>query len=319
MKTLENIKKQHNAMEYLFQNIPLQIYKSDDVVEGIVIGKRRGALYMDIENTTGIVFGKHFNEARDIIKDLRIGDKITAKIIGLEIAVDYAVLSIKQASEEVVFRGIEEYKNKREQIKANVVDANKGGLILEWNSLKGFLPASNLKPEHYPRVEDGDKNKIMEELKKLVGLVLDVIILDINQKEKSLIFSEKNLKDGEGNNFGARYKAGDIIETEVTGVVDFGIFVKIDSGFEGLVHISELDWSLIENPRDLFKMGDKIKVKVLDAQDNKISLSVKALKEDPWEEVKQTYHKGDIVSGVVIRFNKHGALISIKEGVAGLT
>jgi small subunit ribosomal protein S1 len=104
----------------------------------------------------------------------------------------------------------------------------------------------------------------------------------------------------------------------VTGIVDFGVFVKLEDGLEGLVHISEIDWALVENPRMLYRVGDKVKVKIIEIKEGKISLSIKALKENPWTAAENKYHKDDQVQAVVIKFNKHGALASIEEGVAGL-
>ena len=115
-----------------------------------------------------------------------------------------------------------------------------------------------------------------------------------------------------------KYQVGDILDGEVTGVVDFGVFVKVQNDIEGLVHISEIDWSLVENPRQHYSVGDTVKVKVIEVKDGKISLSIKALKENPWVEAGKKYKKGDVVNGVVIKHNKHGALASIEEGVAGL-
>ena len=111
---------------------------------------------------------------------------------------------------------------------------------------------------------------------------------------------------------------GDEVEGTVTGVVEFGIFIKLEDGVEGLVHKSEIDWGLVEDPRSMFKVGDSIRAKVIEIKDGKISLSIKALKENPWKEFEGKLKKGDIIKGVVIKYNKHGALVSIKEGVAGL-
>ena len=115
-----------------------------------------------------------------------------------------------------------------------------------------------------------------------------------------------------------KYKVGDVLDGEVTGAVDFGIFVKVDENLEGLVHISEIDWSLVEDPRQHVSVGDKVKVKVIEVKDGKVSLSIKALTENPWNEAGKKYKKGDVVKGVIIKYNKHGALASIEEGVAGL-
>lgn len=315
---LSNKQNVQNVMDYLLQSIPIENYKNDDLINGTVLGKGRVSLYVDLGFGTGVVFGRDYIEARDIIKSLMPGDNITAKILDFNDINGYIGLSLKEASRDAVWREIEDLRKNATPVNAVVFEANKGGLMLSWNSISGFLPTSNLKVNHYPRVEGGDKGKIVEELKKIIGQTFQVIITDINQKENSLIFSEKAVKDENTEKIISKYNVGDIIESEVSGIVDFGIFVKIDEKLEGLVHISELDWSLVESPAELFKIGDKIKAKVIEVENNKISLSIKALKPDPWQEVKAEYHKGDIMLGVVIRFNKHGALVSVREGVAGL-
>jgi small subunit ribosomal protein S1 len=218
----------------------------------------------------------------------------------------------------VLWAEAEEAVKNKLQFELTVKEANKGGLIIDWQGLMGFLPASQLKAEHYPRVNDGDKDKILEELRKLVGSKLAVSMIGASPKEGKLIFSEKGIDDKEKRELIANYAVGDTVEGEVTGMVDFGVFVKLEEGLEGLVHISEIDWGLVDDPRHFFKVGDKTRVKIIDIKDGKVSLSVKALKENPWQVAASKYNKGDKVEGVVIKFNKHGALASIEEGIAGL-
>ena len=185
--------------------------------------------------------------------------------------------------------------------------------------MSGFLPASQLSADHYPRVANGNKEDILVELQKLVGEFLSMIIITADQKEQKLIFSEKGPQEKEEKEEKvSKYSVGDILDGEVTGAVDFGIFVKIEDSLEGLVHISELDWGLVEDTRSLYKVGDKVQVKVIEVKDDKISLSIKQLKENPWVTATKKYKKDPIVEGVVIKYNKHGALASIEEGVAGL-
>ena len=179
-------------------------------------------------------------------------------------------------------------------------------------------PASQLKSEHYPRVADGDKDRILSELKTLIGSKLSVSIITALPKEGKLIFSEKHTNEKEKVEIVSKYTVGDDIEGEITGIVDFGIFIKIEENLEGLSHISELDWGLVEDPKKFFKVGQVVPAKIIDIQDGKISLSVKALKENPWVEAEKKYKKEKNVEGVIIKFNKHGALASIEEGVAGL-
>ena len=290
-----------------------------DLVEGSVIAVAKAAVYIDLPPYgTGIIFGREFIQARDIIKKVHLGDKITAKITDTNNRDGYIELSLKEAKQALIWGEVEEAIKNKSIFELPILDANKGGLILSWQGIQGFLPASQLKAEHYPRVTDGDKDRILEELKKLVGVKLTVSVIGATPKDGKLIFSEKNLEAKDKEKIVEKYKVGDEVEGEVTGMVDFGIFVKLEDELEGLVHISEIDWALVENPKSLFKVGDKVKVKVIDIKDGKVSLSIKALKDNPWVEAGKKYKKDDMVKGVVIKFNKHGALASIEEGVAGL-
>lgn len=289
------------------------------IIEGVVIGKANKALFIDIPPFgTGIIFGREYLNAKDIIKKVNIGDSVTAKVIETEGEENYIELSLKEAKQALVWHDAEKATKNKTQFELLVKDANKGGLILDWNGMDGFLPASQLKAEHYPRIEDGNKDSIAEELKKLIGQTLAVSIIGTDPKEGKLIFSEKGADNKQKREIIGKYTLGDSVEGEVTGAVDFGIFIKIEEGLEGLVHISELDWSLVENPRDLYRVGDKVKAKIIDIKNDKISLSIKALKPNPWTEAGKKYTRGQVIDGVVIKHNKHGALVSIEEGVAGL-
>ena len=290
-----------------------------DLIEGTVIELDKSRLYIDLAPFgTGIIYGKEFINARDIIRKIRTNDKVTAKVVDMGNEEGYIELSLKEAKQALVWSEIEEAIKNKTVFEIPIIDANKGGLLLSWQGVQGFLPASQLKAEHYPSVEDGDKDKILEELKKLVNTKLAVSIIGATPKDGKLIFSEKNLEQKDKEKIVGKYKLGDILEGEVTGIVEFGVFVKVEEGLEGLVHISEIDWGLVENPKALFKVGDKVRVKVIEVKDGKISLSIKALKENPWVEASRNYKKDQQVRAIVIKFNKHGALASIEEGVAGL-
>lgn len=293
--------------------------KVGSMIEGNVISIEKNSVFVDLHPFgTGIIFGKEYLAVRDVLKNTSIGDSIVAKITDLEGENNYIELSLKEARQAIVWKEAEEAMNSKKVLELPIKEANKGGLLIEWQGIQGFLPASQLKSENYPRVDDGSKDKILAELKKLVGQSLAVTIIGVLPKEGKLIFSEKNLGEIEKTEIVEQYKVGDVIEGEVTSAVDFGIFVKIQEDLEGLVHISEISWSLVEDPKTLFKSGEKIKVKVIEVENGKVSLSIKALTENPWESAAKKYKQGDEVSGVIIKFNKHGALASIEEGVAGL-
>lgn len=290
-----------------------------DLVEGPVINIEKSAVYIDLAPFgTGIIFGREYMTARDIIKKINIGDVIAAKVVDTNNKEGYIELSLKEARQALIWSEAEAAINNKTTLELPIVEANKGGLILQWQGISGFLPASQLKTEHYPRVNDGDKDKILEELKKLVGTKISVSIISAVPKEGKLIFSEKSPEQKDKEKIIGKYKVDDILQGTVTGIVDFGVFVKLEDGLEGLVHISEIDWSLVEDPRALFKIGQKIKVKVIEIKEGKVSLSIKALKDNPWMEAGKKYKKDQQVEGVIIKFNKHGALASIEEGIAGL-
>jgi small subunit ribosomal protein S1 len=293
--------------------------KTGDIVEGPVIALQKSALYVDLPPFgTGIIYGREFINARDIIKKIVLGDHIAAKVVSGENEDGYVELSLKEARQALAWGEAETLVKNKTILELQIKEANKGGLIVEWQGIAGFLPASQLKPEHYPRVEDGDKDKILESLKALVGERLPLIMISALPEDGKLIFSEKDSGGAKKDSMVDKYTIGDVVSGAVTGVVDFGLFLKLEDGLEGLVHISEMDWALVENPKELFAVGDKVQAKVIEVKDGKVSLSIKALKESPWQNAKDRYKQGDIVSGVVIKFNKHGALVSLEEGVAGL-
>ena len=290
-----------------------------DLIEGPVIGIDKSRVFIDLfPFRTGIIYGREFLNAKDILRKVNLGDNISAKVTLEENKEGYIELSLKEARQALLWSEAEIAIVNKTVFELPVKDANRGGLIFEWQSIQGFLPTSQLKSEHYPRVEDGDKDKILNELKKLIGRKLSVSIIAANPKESKLIFSEKDPELKEKGHLVDKYTVGDIVEGEVTGIVEFGVFIKLEDNLEGLVHISEIDWGLVENPKNFVDVGDKVNIKVIDIKEGKISLSIKQLKENPWEQAGKKYSKGDKVSGVVIKYNKHGALISIEEGVAGL-
>ena len=290
-----------------------------DLVEGPVIAVEKSSVYIDLAPFgTGIIYGREFIIARDVIKKINVGDVIAAKIVDTAHKEGYYELSLKEARQALIWNEAEIAIKEKKSLDLLVKEANKGGLLIEWQGILGFLPASQLKTDHYPRIADGDKDKILDELKKLVGTRLQVAIITADPKEGKLIFSEKGSETKEKEKIVSKYEIGDSVNGTITGIVDFGVFVKLEEGLEGLIHISEIDWGLVDDPRNFVKVGQNIKAKIIEIKDGKISLSLKQLKPNPWTEASKKYQKDMTVSGVIIKFNKHGALASIEEGIAGL-
>jgi small subunit ribosomal protein S1 len=293
--------------------------KVGEIVEGKVIGKKRSALFLDLGVFgTGIIYGKEFLEAKEELKNLKIGAPVFAKIIDLENEEGYIELSVSQASKELIWEGLRQKKEKGENVTVKILGANRGGLLTEISGIPGFLPVSQLKSSHYPKVEGGDTSKILRELQNFIGQTLEVKIFDLDLRTGKLILSEKVKEAEKLREILKNYKVGDVVEGEITGVVDFGAFMRFGENLEGLIHISELDWQLIEDPSEVVKVGEKFKAKIIEISGEKVSLSLKVLKEDPWLDIEKRYKKGDIVSGKVTKFNPFGAFVQISPTIQGL-
>jgi len=306
-------------MEALLKTSGNAFVKVGELVEGTVLEKKGTRVYVDLgPRGMGIIYGREYYAAQDIIRKADEGDPIAGKVVEIDNDEGYIELSLKEAGEEKRWIDVKESMEKKELLELPVVEANKGGLLLEYKGIRGFLPASQLSMKHYPRVEGGDKDKIFLELKKFIGTPLKVKILDASPKEQKLIFSEKDSESEETRALLAHYKIGDVVEGEVTGVVDFGAFMKFGEDLEGLIHISEIDWGLVENPRDYLKPGDKLTAKIIDIQGEKVSLSLKQLKEDPWKKIAEDHKKGDVLSGRVTKFNPFGVFVEIGSNIQGL-
>lgn len=319
-RTALGVKPRHIMESLLRTGAPMALPKPSDIVEGTVIEKKGTRLFVDLgPYGAAIVYGREYYAAQDIIKGLNAGDMVTGKVVESDNDEGYVELSLKEAGEEKRWVELKKWMNEGEALDLTVLEANRGGLILEAKGVRGFLPASHLSSKNYPRVDGGDKEKIYLELQKLVGTALKVKILDLDPIENKLIFTEKGHTTSDVQNAIAKYKIGDEVDGEITGVVDFGAFMKFDdTGLEGLIHISEIDWGLVEDPRELLRPGEKVRAKIIDIRRDKISLSLKQLKEDPWTKIQEKYKKGDTISAKITKFNPFGAFAQLDRDIHGL-
>jgi small subunit ribosomal protein S1 len=302
----------------------LKPLKVGDLVQGEILGIGRSAVFLNLgPQGTGIIFGKEFLEEKSALKDITPGEKLLAKIVDLENDEGYIELSLKQAGRELTWDRLREKKDKEEVFQVKIVGANKGGLLAELYGLQAFLPVSQLSQEHYPRIEDGDSAKILRALQEFMGKELEVQIFDLDSKEEKVILSERSKERAKVKEQLTKFQIGDIIEGEITGVVDFGAFIKFPTNnttdpIEGLIHISEIDWQIIDDPNQLLKVGERVKAKIVDLSGGRASLSLKALKEDPWKEIEKKYKKLDMVQGKVTKLNPFGAFVEIEDRIQGL-
>ena len=297
-----------------FFNVP----KEGDVVKATVVDRAANEVRLSIPGFgTGVVRGRELFDELDEYADLKTGDAIEASVVELENEKGELELSFRRAGRERVWKTILESLTNNDVLDLKIVDANKGGLIVVYQGVQGFVPVSQLTVEHYPRVEDGDKAQILERLKSYVGQAFRLKILDADPAEEKLIFSEKAAQLELKKDQIDKLQVGDVIEGTVTGIVDFGAFVQFDD-MEGLVHISEMAWQRIDDPRDIVKVGTKVKAQIIGLDGARISLSMKKLVRDPWLDAIKKYSVGQMVSGTVIKVTPFGAFVQLDDDIHGL-
>src|SRR5271154_3017214 len=289
--------------------------KEGSVVEVTLIKKMPRKAYFDMGRFgTGIVYGAEIANAREAIRNLKPGDKLQAKIVTLDGEEGDIELSLSEAGKQKLWQQAKELAEAGEVVKAKIIGANAGGLMTTVaDDLKAFLPVSQLSLEHYPKVPDGDRIKIAEELKKFVGQDLNVKIIDVNPRTNKVIVSEREVLSANVKELLSAYTVGQVVDCMVSGAADFGVFVRFTDNpqIEGMIHISELDYKLIDNPKELVKVNEALKAKIVDIKEGRVFLSLKALKEDPWAVIGSKFKAGELVQGRVHKFNPFGAVIAL--------
>ncbi len=290
-----------------------------DLVKGKVISVDSGAVRIDIDGlTTGIVRGEQLFAESAEYSNIKIGDDVEATVMDLENEEGEMELSFRTAGNQRVWDRMKTYLDDGLTMKGKITQANKGGLMVQVDALTGFMPVSQLNPDHYPRVPGGDKNRILDHLRLMIGKEIQVKVIDVNQKDEKLIVSEKAVWEDEQKAVLESYKIGSVVEGEVSALTSFGAFVKFGEGLEGLVHISEIAWQRIDHPKDVLKLGDRVKAQIIDLNKSKIYLSIKRLVEDPWKRVKDKYKLGDIVEGDVHKVEPFGLMVKLDDEIHGL-
>ncbi|HEX9502892.1 MAG TPA: S1 RNA-binding domain-containing protein [Patescibacteria group bacterium] len=301
------------------EGVEIKVPKVGDVLEGRVLSVGKNEVYIDIEGIgLGVVRGRELYDETVRISTLKIGDPVIASVVESENKEGNVELSFRQAGQERVWSTLVDRMKAHEVIQTKILEANKGGLMVEVNGVIGFLPVSQLSSEHYPRVEEGDKNKILEVLKSYVGKIFDVQVITADAHDEKLIVSEKAVGEEALRTKISKLTIGTVTEGEVSGIVDFGIFLKFGEGLEGLVHISELAWTRIDHPKDLYKVGQKVQAQVISIDRDRISLSIKRLQPDPWAEAIKKYQVGQVVKGKVNKVMPFGAFIELDPEIYGL-
>ena len=279
--------------------------------KGVVVSCEDGA-YL------GIILSKEQKSLERNWTDLSIGAKLEAELLDPNLLVDdegYYIVSVTRLLQYTVW---DEYieKSKNDEIITIVpTEANLWGLLVDIYGIKWFLPLSQLAPVHYPRVEDGDQDKIFDVLLNLVWKEFKVRIINVDEENKRLIFSEREALKEEREKIMSELKVGNIYEGVISWVSSYGLFVTIGWGLEWLVHVSEITYGHVHDINYFGKVWDKVKVKVIWYEDGKISFSIKQLKPDPWTIIPKEFKVWDMIEGEVVRFVPYGAFIRLYDDI----
>ncbi len=296
---------------------PAATFEKGELVEGTVVSIAKHALVVDLGSVCGVVSGSEMVDSAGTMKTVKSGDKVKVVVVGDENAEGQLLLSLRRASQENTWnRFLKDYQSGK-VIEVVVMEANKGGLLMEIDGIRGFIPVSQLTPEHYPRVSGADPEKILSKLQSLVGKKLKVKMINVNVPERRLILSEKAAYAEDRNKVIAKLQVNQVIEGTVSGIVHFGIFVNYE-GVEGLVHISEIAWGHVSDPTQFAKVGDKVKVMVIGIEEDKLSFSMKRLTDDPWLKAAEQYSIGSVVEGTVARISSFGIFLKLDDEIEGL-
>lgn len=297
---------------------PIKTPGLGEIINGTVISASPKMILVDIGGQfTGVIAGTHMYSSTEDASGLTTGDKVDSIVIGEDRHSGIVHLSLRKASQIKLIEKLHSNFDTKEIITVIPNEANKGGLLIDLDGIKGFIPVSQLTPVNYPRVEGADPEKILEHLQRLVGKPFKVRVINVDNDGKKIIFSEKAALEEQRAAALSHLKAGDVVEGTVSGILTYGLFITFN-GIEGLVHVSEIDWGHVSNPSKFAKVGDNVKVQIIGIEGDKISLSMKRLRSNPWAELAAKYKVGDIVNAPVMRISQFGVFLALDGGISGL-
>jgi small subunit ribosomal protein S1 len=313
------IKVVSSVMDELLKNAPeVTIPTPGSLSEGTVVSILKNKVLVDLGGGyTGVISGHEAHDSFGTLKTLQEGDGVTAFVLEEENDDGLVVLSLRKASQKKTWNKFVTAFETNESITVMPNEANKGGLLLNVDGIKGFIPVSQLAPLHYPRVDGADSSQILARLTKLVGVPLRVKVINLDRDGGKLIFSEKAAEQEKRGEALDKLEVGEKVKGRISGIVKFGIFVTFE-GLEGLVHISEIAWGHVKDPHDYGRLGDDVEVLIIGKEGDKISLSMKRLVPDPWIEASKKYKVGTVIEGEVNRITPFGAFIKLDDEINGL-
>jgi len=317
----DNKTKNNKDFDQLLEKDAIDVPRIGDIVKGTVLSASKAEVRLDIGGIfTGVVRGQELYEGVEEYSNLKPGDEIEATVIEEDNENGELELSFRYAGHKKAWANLKDAFENKKVLKVKITGANRGGLVAGLGQISGFLPVSQLSPEKYPRVSGGDKTKILDKLKTYIGEEFDVTVANLGEegKEDKIIFSEKDVWNEKQKDIINKYKVGTVIEGSITAVANFGIFVSFGDNLEGLIHISELAWQRIDDPGELYKVGDMIKAEIIGIDGSKIFLSAKKLLADPWKDVEKKYKIDQVVEGEILKVNPFGLFVKLDDAIHGL-
>jgi len=306
--------------------------KHGDVVEGSVVRIDPDEILVDFGGKSeGVVSNRELISRRgprdgdESRPELKVGDEVLVYVLQPESPEGHAVLSLRRAGLERKWRAMQERFDAGEIVEARVIDHNKGGLIVDLG-VRGFVPISQI--VDFPRRPRDEQprdaaQEIAEKLQPFVGRTLRLKILEVNRKANRLILSEKvalyEERREKRDELFSSLQVGQRVQGQVRSIAPFGVFVDL-GGIDGLVHKSELSWNKVNNPETAYQIGDEVEAEVIDInhERGRISLSIRRLQPDPWQESVAKYKIGDLIDGTVTKLVNFGAFVRVEEGLEGL-
>ena len=311
--------KTESQLDKIYSKIDVKPLTPDDIIEAKVIIIHKHEVWLDIGH-----YGVGLVSRRELVigRKIEVGDVVSASVIAPETAAGHAILSLRRALQNKGWEEIQRLYDDNETVEVQPYDANKGGLLIEIDGVGGFLPLSHLSAKNYPKINNKvpkfNRDVILQKLHQLVGQKLQVCVIDFDRKTSKVIFSEKEAQKETIAKKIASLAVGDIVEGIVTAiVVPYGAFVNVD-GIDGLVHISEISWERVEDPNKFLKIDQKIKVKIVSIDQERLSLSIRQLSEDPWVKESEDLKIGDEIEGRITRVTVFGAFVQISPIIEAL-
>ncbi len=285
--------------------------KIGETLSGKVIFLTKNQCFIEIENIgIGVVRGRElYNE--EYLSRLKVGEEIEGIVLNLDNEMGYLEMSFRAIGRDKIWAEIVQYHEKGEIIDAKIKDVNRGGFLVGISGgIEGFLPASLLSSTHSVKQINNEDKSLQNQMKKYLGQTFKVKITNLNPESDSVIVSEKAVSEELIAAKLAKYKASDIVDATVIGIVDFGLFVRFDDDIDGLVHISEIAWKKVENPSLEHKIGDNVKVKILEIdKDHRINLSIRQTTPNPWTTFAKNNKPGEKFKGKITKIVSYGAIV----------